>query len=214
VEQVHQRLSESIAVGSLAPGQLLVVDQLASALGVSKTPVREAFRMLLRDGLIRETETGVRVAPLDSAYVREVYAVRSALESLAAEVIAPGLTDADLDELQLAARSAKPPDQEFHDVLRSKCPWPYLQSLIETIQVHRERVRMLEVQESAESHDAGYREHMLILEALVRRDGKQAHALMQAHLDRLRDEVSQFADQADDPVEQPARRRSGRSSRQ
>jgi DNA-binding GntR family transcriptional regulator len=212
VEQVHERLSESIVVGSLGPGQLLVVDQLASMLGVSKTPVREAFRMLVRDGLIRETDTGVRVAPLDSAYVREVYAVRSALESLAAEVIAPGLTDADLEELNSAARSAKPPDQEFHDVLRSKCRWPYLHSLIDTIQVHRERVRMLEVQESAESHEAGYREHMLILKALKRRDGRQAHALMQAHLDRLREEVSQFADQTEDPVEQPARRAQGRTS--
>src|ERR1700730_15913351 len=77
VEQVHQRLSESIGIGALAPGELVVVDKLAAALGVSKTPVREALRTLLREGLIREAETGLRVAPLDSAYVREVYAVRS-----------------------------------------------------------------------------------------------------------------------------------------
>jgi GntR family transcriptional regulator, rspAB operon transcriptional repressor len=191
---VHQRLSESIAVGTLHPGELLVVDQLALSLGVSKTPVREALRTLAREGLIRETETGLRVAPLDSAYVREVYAVRSALDSLAAEVIAPGLTDQDLRELQVAARSARPPDQEFHDILRSKCRWPYLRSLIDTVQVHRERIRRLELRESPESHQAGYREHMLILDAFKRRDAKQARALMQAHLDRLCEEVSEFAD--------------------
>jgi DNA-binding GntR family transcriptional regulator len=194
VAQVHQRLSESIAVGTLHPGELLVVDQLALSLGVSKTPVREALRTLAREGLIRETETGLRVAPLDSAYVREVYAVRSALESLAAEVIAPGLTDQDLRELQVAARSARPPDQEFHDILRAKCRWPYLRSLIDTVQVHRERIRRLELRESPESHQAGYREHMLILDAFKRRDAKQARALMQAHLDRLCEEVSEFAD--------------------
>jgi len=159
--------------------------------------VREAFRTLVRDGLIRDTETGLRVAPLDSAYVREVYAVRGALESLAVEVIAPVLTDADLDELQLAARSARPPDQDFHDVLRSKCPWPYLHSLIGAIEVHRERVRMLEMRESPESHEAGYQEHLLILEALTRRDGKHARALMHAHLNRLLEEVSVFADQSE-----------------
>src|ERR1700730_901944 len=91
VEQVHQRLSESIGIGALAPGELVVVDKLAAALGVSKTPVREALR--------------------------------TAVESLAAELIAPGLTDQDLIELEVAAQSARPPDQEFHDVVRAKCRW-------------------------------------------------------------------------------------------
>ncbi len=200
VEQVHQRLTNSIATGALAPGQPLVVDQLAQVLGVSKTPVREAFRTLVKDGLIRETPSGVRVAPLDSEYVREVYAVRSALESLAVEMIAAGLDDADLGRLRQAARSARPPNQEFHDVLRSLCRWPYLQSLIDTVQVHRERVRGLELQESAGDHEAGYREHMQILKALERRNGKQARALMQAHLDRLRDEVAEFAARAEASV--------------
>src|SRR5579859_2982444 len=193
VEQVQQRLVESIATGALAPEQPLVVDQLAAALNVSKTPVREAFRTLLRDGLIRETYSGLRVAPLDAAYIREVYAVRSALESLAAEVVAPTLTREDLARLQSVARSAKPPDQEFHDFLRSRCPLPYLHSLIDTLQIHRERIRLLEMRESPRSHEAGYREHMQIVEALKRRDGKQARGLMQAHLDRLSEEVSAFA---------------------
>ena len=193
VEQVHQRLSDSIASGALSPGEILVVDQLAAALGVSKTPVREAFRMLTREGLIRDTRTGLRVAPLDSDYVREVYAVRSALESLAAEAIAPDLTDRDLAVLQRAAESAKPPDQEFHDILRAQCRWPYLNSLLDTIQVHRERIRRLELRERPESHEIGYREHLLIVDAFKQRDAKRARALMQAHLDRLCDEVSHFA---------------------
>ena len=197
VEQVHQRLTVSIATGALAPGRPLVVDQLAQALGVSKTPVREAFRMLVKDGLIRETPGGMRVAPLDSEYVREVYAVRSALESLVVELLAPTLRAADLARLRQAARSARPPNQEFHDVLRSLCRWPYLQSLVDTVQVHRERVRSLELQEGAEDHEAGYREHLQILKALEQRNGKQARALMQAHLDRLRDDVAEFAARAE-----------------
>ena len=194
-EQVRQRLSESIAAGSLAPEQLLVVDQLANTLGVSKTPVREAFGTLLRDGLIRQADGGFRVAPLDAPYVREVYAVRSALESLAAEVIAPGLTSADLHQLERAARLSKPPDQDFHDLIRSKCPWPFLNSLLDTVQAHRARVRTLELKETAVSHETGYNEHLAILEAFQRHDGAAARSLMQDHLDRLRDRVAQLAEQ-------------------
>jgi DNA-binding GntR family transcriptional regulator len=195
-EQVRLRLSESIAVGTLAPGQLLVVDQLASALGVSKTPVREALGTLLRDGLIRQTDDGFRVAPLDSEYVREVYAVRSALESLVAEVIAPDLSNADLKELERAARSARPPDSEFHDVIRSKCSWPYVNSLIDTIQSHRARMKTLELSASTASNKTAHDEHLAIMDAFKRRDGKAARSLMQAHLDRLRDELADLAEQS------------------
>jgi DNA-binding GntR family transcriptional regulator len=94
-------------------------------------------------------------------------------------------------------------DQQFHDILRSKCPGPFLQSLIDTIQVPRERIRMLELRERPESHQAGYREHVQILAALQRRDGKQARTLMQAHLDRLCEEVSQFAGVGHEPPEPP-----------
>ncbi len=188
-------MSESIAAGSLLPGQLLVVDQLASTLRVSKTPVREAFGTLLREGLIRQTESGVRVAPLDADYVREVYALRSALESLLVEVIAPDLSGQNLAALEAAARLARPPDQEFHDLIRTLCRWPFLNSLIDMLQAHRARVRTLELKESVMSHEVGYQEHLAILEAFKRRDGVSARSLMQLHLDRLRDRVAALAEQ-------------------
>jgi DNA-binding GntR family transcriptional regulator len=214
-EQVRQRLSDSIASGSLAAGQLLVVDQLAATLGVSKTPIREALGTLLRDGLIRQTPSGFRVAPLDAEYVREVYAVRSALESLVAEVIAPTLTSDDLLEFEKTLHAATPrnggqaiehlgPDGDtewwgrnlaFHDVMRAKCPWPYLNSLIDTIHTHRARFKSLEDSESHISRKAAYEEHVAILDAFKQHDGQGARALVQAHLDRLRDELAHMAEQ-------------------
>lgn len=194
-EQVRQRLSESIAAGSLLPGQLLVVDQLAGTLRVSKTPVREAFGTLLREGLIRQTESGFRVAPLDAEYVREVYAVRSALESLLVEVIAADLSDQNLAALEAAARRARPPDHDFHELIRALCRWPFLNSLLDTISAHRARVRTLELKESAMNNEVSYQEHLAILAAFKRRDGAAARSLMQSHLDRLRDRVAYLAEQ-------------------
>lgn len=200
-EQVRQRLSASISSGSLHPDQVIVVEQLAAMLNVSKTPVREALGMLQRDGLIRQNGNGFEVPPLDAEYVREVYAVRRALESLAAEIIAPMLTDDDLRELEDAVELVAPhldesreqyragPDSEwwrrnieFHIVLLSKCPWPYLGSLLETIQAHRARVSNLEFGDSPESRQVSYRDHRAILEALKQRDGALAGELMRAHL--------------------------------
>jgi DNA-binding GntR family transcriptional regulator len=192
-EQVRQRLTESMAAGLLAPDQPLVIDQLAVSLGVSKTPVREALGTLLRDGLIRQTDSGFRVAPLDAEYVREVYAVRSALESLAVEVVASALSEADLHELERSASVTDPRDSDFHDLIRARCPWPYLDSLIGTIQIHRARMRTLEVQASAQSQSPAREEHLAILAALQKRDGRRARGVMQAHLDRLCDQLVELA---------------------
>lgn len=84
----YARLRELIVEGELEPGEPLREHALAQALGVSRTPIREAFRRLESDGLVASSGRGVVVAALDPPSLRDAYEVRAALDALAAELAA------------------------------------------------------------------------------------------------------------------------------
>jgi DNA-binding GntR family transcriptional regulator len=200
-ERVQERLRESIVEHDLAPGEPLVIEQLAAMLGVSRTPIREALSGLLQSGLIEESAGGFRVAPIDAGYVWQVYSLRSVLESLAAEALAPMLTIQDIATLRKEAfprtatrrspqKGDSEPDRAFHDLIhdfvRSRCPLPYLKTLIEAVRVHHRRLRLLEQRIQLRQ---SYRDHVAIFEALQRGDGARSRQLMQDHLDRIGREI-------------------------
>jgi DNA-binding GntR family transcriptional regulator len=205
-ERVFRQLRDAVVNNELAPGQAVSIEQLAGMLGVSRTPVREALPALQQLGLVVQTENGsFQVAPLDATYAWEVYAVRSAIESLAVEVVAPRLTDEDLQILRQSALPPAPkpdgdytemfgPDLALHDFVREKCPLAFLNALIDSVQFHRARLLHLEHSLSPTYRKASYEEHRAIVEALERRDGKAARQLMQAHLDRIGAEVAALID--------------------
>lgn len=88
-EEVFNRLRQAILGGELKPGARLVERDLASQLGVSRTPVREAFRKLELEGLVSQTGRRTLVVTQVSAQdVREVFQIRAALEGLAAAMAA------------------------------------------------------------------------------------------------------------------------------
>lgn len=104
-DEIAAALEEAIAVGTIQPGAILRQDQLSRDFNVSRTPVREALRRLAALGLASFTPNrGVRVTALDREEWREMFLVRAALEGLAAELAAPRITAAELDELAAAER--------------------------------------------------------------------------------------------------------------
>src|SRR4051812_27830042 len=196
-ERVFRQLRDAIVGNELAPNTLVSIEHLAGMLGVSRTPIREALPALQQLGLIVQTDNGgFRVAPLDASYAWEVYAVRSAIESLAVEVVAPRLTDDDLRELRAISVPEAPrpdgdysemfgPDLGLHDFVRQKCPHAFINALIDSIRFHRARLLHLEHSLDGAYRKASYEEHCAIVEALEQRDGKVARRLMQEHLDRV-----------------------------
>lgn len=82
-EQIIERLVPAIATGSFPPGYRLVEDELASELGVSRVPVREAIRELSLQGILCSAPgRGWRIAPFDDRQIREVCSIRIALETM------------------------------------------------------------------------------------------------------------------------------------
>ncbi|QKW22101.1 GntR family transcriptional regulator [Kitasatospora sp. NA04385] len=87
-ESARLRLRELILDGHYPPGSRLGEVEVAETLGVSRTPVREAFRALTADGLLAAAGRGLRVVRLDGEELSQVYRVRAALEALTAELAA------------------------------------------------------------------------------------------------------------------------------
>lgn len=102
-EQVYDRVRDEVLTGALLPGVWIREQDLADALRVSRTPVREAIRRLAHDGLVEASPNrGVRVATLTADDVRDVYEVRELLEGSAAMRAANLATDSDIRLLENA----------------------------------------------------------------------------------------------------------------
>ena len=98
---VQQEIERAILVGEYAPGSKLIEATLADKLGVSRGPVREAFRMLEEAGLVRtEKNRGVfvRDIPIDEAV--EIFDLRAAMDALVGRQLAQNITPAQLKEIK------------------------------------------------------------------------------------------------------------------
>lgn len=98
--QVYAQLAHAISENELRPGQRLVEDDLAAALGVSRAPIRDALRDLERDGLVESRpRRGKFVTSVTAKDAAEVYSLRAALEGMASYLAAPTVADEQIDEL-------------------------------------------------------------------------------------------------------------------
>jgi DNA-binding GntR family transcriptional regulator len=119
VEDVYERLRAAIMDGTIPAGAIVNQVSLAQSLGVSRTPLREALRMLQAQGFVEaEHQHRMRVSALEPEAIDAIYATRIMLESLGVALTVPRLTRAALDELRsmlgtISALEPDPGDAEF-----------------------------------------------------------------------------------------------------
>ncbi|GIN13554.1 putative HTH-type transcriptional regulator YdhC [Shouchella clausii] len=193
--QFYNHLKNMIYRGELAPGEKINETQLAKRLGVSRSPIREAMRLLEKDGLLQPDEkTGSVVCQLTATDAEQLYKIRIALESLAVEMCIEHASDADLDhigeELALAEKAIaenKPQEaiidcnQTFHQLLAKYSYNPYLKKQLESLDVliYYCRVINMKGENRASVIEA---EHRRIYEALRERQREKAIELIVKHL--------------------------------
>jgi DNA-binding GntR family transcriptional regulator len=121
-DEVARRLGEDIIFNRLLPATRLTEDQVAATYGVSRSPVREALRLLEHDGLVkRSARRGIWVAPMSLTDFDEIYTCRTSLEAIAAESAARSVDSAAarprFDELlvRLSAAQARGDARGFFD---------------------------------------------------------------------------------------------------
>jgi len=188
--EVYDRVRTWIIEGMLQPSEVLRDQDIAAALGVSRTPVREALRRLEDEGFV---ETAVnrwtRVAPLDLAKTTEVYTVIEALEVLALELAFPKLTRDDLErmnaanaDMHQAAEQQEPTkalqsDDRFHDVWISRANNRQLATLLGQLKAKLRRAELVYFDAAAPVRQS-FREHAAIVKALQKRSLAEAKAAL------------------------------------
>jgi DNA-binding GntR family transcriptional regulator len=101
VALVHDRLREAILRGEIAPGEATSQAALSKQLGVTRTPLREALRLLEREGLVlSEPNRSVRIADFSIRDLESLYAMRVVLEAVAVRITVPTLRPEDFAELE------------------------------------------------------------------------------------------------------------------
>ncbi|HEY0697406.1 MAG TPA: GntR family transcriptional regulator, partial [Micromonospora sp.] len=102
-ERVFEQIRAAIISGELAPGSLYSVVEIASQLGVSRTPVREALLQFAANGMVRfERSRGVRILELSVKDIEEIYSLRLLLEAPSAHRAATEMTDRERTTLRRA----------------------------------------------------------------------------------------------------------------
>lgn len=222
VDRAYRALLDAIVAGDLAPGERHTQEALAERLGVSRQPVLQALLLLRSQGLVKDepNRRGVEVAPLTSAFVQHLYAVRGALDALAARACAyrprPELREPGMALLRagraaaasgdIAARVAA--DEAFHRFLYESAHNPVLAETAEIHWHHTRRVMATYLRQPVSLRTV-WSEHQAMLAAVVRGDARLAERLAREHCEASAQTLLRLAYQSDLPAAagDPTRRR-------
>lgn len=194
---LYQQLLEEVLEGDLRPGEILVESSLGKRFGVSRTPIREALRMLEQDGVLERVNRGMRVRQTSPEEVLEIYGVRTILETAAARDAATRRTDYDLAILDRIlrsmgeARSASPQEmaainRSFHRAIWQAARNRTLTDLLDRLAVHLRRYPATTYLRSGR-WEAALEEHRQLLEAIRERDPDAAAEVAEKHMWAARD---------------------------
>jgi DNA-binding GntR family transcriptional regulator len=198
-EQARKVIRGLIITGQMQPDQLYSVPRLATELGVSATPVREALLDLAREGLLEPVRNrGFRVVALSSKERNDIFAVRVLLEvPVVADIARAGLAPTQLATLRELAADTKraadagnlieflETDRTFHVELVATLGNKPLTDLVETLR-DRVRLRGFAQGSSREYLAQSAAEHFQLLDFLSKQDEAGAVAVMRRHLERSR----------------------------
>ena len=193
-EAAAERLRTLIIEGELAPGARLNERELSERLGVSRTPLREAFRMLAADGLLVQLPNrGAQVVALSPADVRHAFEVMAALEGLSGELAGERVTESDVAELgamqaemeRAHARRDLPGyyrvNRAIHDRINAIAGNPVLSHSFRTLNARLHALRFRSNLVPAK-WDQAVAEHRAMIEALAARDGARLRDILVRHV--------------------------------
>lgn len=201
-EKVTALIRESIFTQAFKPGERLIQNELASKLGVSRMPVREALRCLEREGLVVfHPHKGAQVIGVTKEDVEELYYLRSVLEGITVQKSMNFLTSEDLAELQRLVDkmdvdienscmdSFIKHNQQFHLLLQKGCSWKkiklFTKEFIEGYPAHLPSL-------IPETMHVSNQEHKQMLRALEKKDPVMLRQLVEGHIMRSGNTLTQL----------------------
>jgi len=188
-QKATSTIRERILTGDLGPGAKLSQHQLATELGMSRIPVRDALRSLAAEGLVkvRDNTTAV-VASLSMEDLQELYEIRISLEPRLGRLAIPNLTQrhfTDMEELleRMASTTDKQPwlplNNRFHETLYSAANRQRSLDIVRSVRRQTDRYTAVHIELSQDVVDS---EHRMILEAARQGHPTRIEALITAHI--------------------------------
>jgi DNA-binding GntR family transcriptional regulator len=194
-EQVAGRLREMLVEGRIAPGAKLNERQLCEVLQVSRTPLREAIKMLAAEGLVALfPNRGAVALQLDEQAVRHTFEVMGGLEAISGELAAQRITEAELDEIRamhfemLAAYTRRDLpayyrlNARIHRAINAAARNPVLCDTYDRLNARLQALRFRSNQDG-DKWQRAVEEHEKMIDALTRRDGAALSQLLARHLE-------------------------------
>lgn len=192
-EKIAETIRGYIMKGLLKPGDRLVEPKLSEMLGISRTPIREAFRLLEVEGFITLIpRRGAVVTQVTDKDVDDIFVLKIKLESLAARLAAAHITQEELDKMKALNEKMRSSadakhmstlvnvNSEFHDTFLRACKNERLVKFLESLQMQFKRATVY-------SFSVGGRiakvveEHDEIIKALESRDADLAEKIVEEH---------------------------------
>lgn len=193
--EVVKRLRKLILDGELKEGERITEKMLSEQFGVSRTPLREAFKVLATEGLIDLVpHRGAIVSRLTSEDLSHIFPVLEAIEGLAGELACARISKSEIEEirslhnrlLECFKRRRRAEyfriNQQLHEKIISAAANPILSNVYLNLGDRLRRARYME-DISDEAWKQGANDHKLIFKALIDRDGRLLSRLLREHLE-------------------------------
>ena len=193
-ELVYNSIRAAIIQGEIAPGERLVIDELAHELGVSQIPVREALRQLEADGfIVIEPHVGATVTQIQASLITEVFGLLEAMEIISGEAACERLHQEDWQTLENHLRHMDrlidDPDSwsqanvQFHQLVCDHAGTPLVKKMMDKALAHWDRLRSyyqlkdVFARRVADAHQ----QHWEMLAAIRNRDCESLAEIVRTH---------------------------------
>jgi DNA-binding GntR family transcriptional regulator len=192
-EVVYDALRQAIIQGEYEPGTRLVIDELATTLGVSQIPLREAVRQLEADGFVTfEPYVGATITEINADFIFEVFALLESMEITASRAAARCMTDDEMQTLEdliyQMDSSVDNPDQwakenkHLHLFICECAKTTLIQKMMQKVLDHWDRLRLHYLKDvSGQRIHIAQQEHKQILAAFRTRDPEEVERVIHAH---------------------------------
>ena len=202
---VFNTLRDAILTGKLVPGERLMENQLAEKLGVSRTPVREALRMLELENLVELVpRKGAQVLDMSEKDITNILEVRSALEGLATSLACKKMSKEDLQQLKSMEADFEKAvadndvehfvdiDEDFHDLIFAATENDKLINIFRNLRIQLYRYRMAQAKNNETSMSTIVAHHRSIIRAIENHDAEEGASIAQGHIKYQTESILRF----------------------
>ncbi len=199
-ELVYEELKKLIIEGEIQPEERIVETEYAEKFQISRTPIREALRMLELEGFVEsKSKGGVMVKSIKKSDIDEIYRIRIALEGVILEEVINNAKKKDIRRMErlmedtedLIDESGEDDEvfklfSEFNDTLYNIANLSRVTEMITNINLYLRRFRRMAI-ESGDRKEVAFNDHRAIVEAIKEKAAEKARSINKIHLERSRD---------------------------